>query len=295
MWRATFGLSTAALALLSLLTSGAAAEVSVSATTLPPQLVYPAVREVTYRIEIRTGAGPSELTINESRPSWSTRPGVRTGAPARHTTSSLEGPGELIVGPIAVPSPPAYPARAGLVVLCDDPDLGPTISGQQLRLPARSSSVLVSRWQLSRRPPFSFTDYRPRLTLTELTEGGKSQPISLPKPQIAGPVGVPMRLLRNPPGRVGHVLRIRGRTDPALNGQLITLRLFGPRSSRARTIIPRPQQFRTIARVRVDRLGRFELRWRPRRGGLYGAYPSYLSQSPGRLRDRGCPIPLKVR
>jgi len=80
MWRAAFGLSTAALALLSLLTSGAAAEVSVSATTLPPQLVYPAVREVTYRIEIRTGAGPSELTINESRPSWSTRPGVRTGA-----------------------------------------------------------------------------------------------------------------------------------------------------------------------------------------------------------------------
>lgn len=292
MRRAALGLSTAALALLSLLTPGAAAEVSVSATALPPQVVFPAVREVTYRVELRTGSSSEELIINEDPPSWATRRDVRPSLPARHTASNLEGPGELIVGALAAVSVP-YQPRAGLVLQCDDrPHSGLTITSQRLRLPAHSTSVLVARWELSRRPPFSFTDYRPRLTLIG---DGAARAISLPKPQIVGPVGVPMRLLRDGPGRVGRTQRLRGRTDPALAGQVIVLRLFGPVSARARTIVPRTQQFRTLARVRVDRLGHFDFRWRPRRGGLYGAYPAYLGQSPDRLRDRGCPVLLKVR
>lgn len=290
MWRGAMGLGVTALALL--LAPGAGAEVRFDAVTTPPEIGFGSPDEVTYRIEIRTGATPAEFRIADDPPSWGTRRDVRPGAPARHTGSELEGPGELTIAAVSAATP-ALPLRAGLVLSCGERiDSGLTITGEMLRIPARSTSTLTSRWSLSEIPPFAFTDYRPVLR----AEGpGISQRIDLHKPRIVGPVGVPLRLLRDGPRRAGRTQRIRGRTDPQLAGRTVVLRLFGPVSWRDRTAVPGTQDFSTLARVKVNRLGYYDYRWKPRHGGQYGAYPSFLGKEGFRLRDHGCPIPLKVR
>ncbi|MEJ7824879.1 MAG: hypothetical protein WKF48_05595 [Solirubrobacteraceae bacterium] len=290
MWRSAIGLGSIAAALL--FAPGAGAEVRFNAVTTPPEIGFGSPVEVTFRIEIRTGATPAEFEIAEDPPSWGTRRDVRPGAPARHTGSELEGPGELTIAAV-VAAIAAPPLRAGLLLSCGERiDSGLTINGGMLRIPARSTSTLISRWSLSESPPFGFTDYRPVL---KAKGSGISQRIDLPKPRIVGPVGVPLRLLRDGPRRAGRTQRIRGRTDPQLAGRTVVLRLFGPVGWRDRTVVPDTQDFRTLARVKVNRLGYYDYRWKPRHGGQYGAYPSFLGKEGSRLRDHGCPIPLKVR
>ncbi len=290
MWRRVIRLSVTAAALL--FAPAAGAEVRFDAETTPPQIRSSSPDEVTYRIRIQTDAAPAEFRIAEEPPTWATRADVRPGTPARHIGSELEGPGRLIFATVHG-DPGPLPARAGLILPGNVPiGSGPMITDQRLSIPAHSSSTLVSRWTLSQHPPFSFTDYRPVLR----AEGtGISQRIMLPKPRIVGPTGVPLRLLRDGPRRAGRTQRIRGRTDPQLAGQTIVLRLFGPVSWDDPTVVPKTQDFRTLARVKVNRLGYYDVDWKPRHGGQYGAYPSFLGKAAFRLRDHGCPIPLKVR
>lgn len=272
--------------------SAPASAAQFEASTMPTETVFPTTGEVTYRVSMLAGPSDEDLRIEQIAPSWRQQ-GVRAGAPAYHVQTSLEGAGQFMPGPIAISSQPGGPAR-GLVLSCGgtEPFAAQFPFRDTVHLPAGARATLVTTWRLSRQAPFSFTDYRPRLTVTSV---GITQPIILPRPRLAGLSGVPVRLLANKSGRVGRIMRVQGNTDPALAGERISLRLIGPVSYKAQTVFATPGRFRTIARVRVDRLGRFEYRWRPRRGGLYGAYPAYLGQPPGIVRDRGCPSLLKIR
>lgn len=276
------------------LTSSSPAEaVTFEASTSPAEVAFGSTREVTYRIDMVGGPVDEVVDFQQSPPSWP-HPVARPGTPAYPIGTSLEGPGDLMPGPIAVVSPPALASR-GLILRCGggvfaSPEFGARTA--KVRLPAGARSTLVMTWQLSNLPPFPSTDYRPRVTAAS---GGQTQTVVLPQPRVVGPTGVSLRLLGDPPGRAGRTLRIRGRTDPALAGERISLRLVGPVSARREpAVVATPGRFRTVARVRVDRLGRFEYRWRPSRGGFYGAYPVYLGK-PGILRDRACPIAIRVR
>jgi hypothetical protein len=269
-----------------------AAAAQFEASTIPTEAVFPSTREISYRIDVLAGTSDESFVLTQAPPSWP-QGGVRAGAPAYHVQTSLEGSGELIPGSIAA-SPPG-PSR-GLVLPCDGAERfapGPPFGARRdlVRLPAGARATLVTTWRLSTQAPFSSTDYRPRITATV---DNMSQLILLPSPQIAGPTGVPIRLLKAGPGDAGKIVRVRGRTAPALVGQRLSLRVTGPVRPSARPVVATPEQFRTIARIRVDRLGRFDYRWRPRRPGLYGAYATYLGQPPAVLRDRSCPILIKV-
>lgn len=266
------------------------------ATSTPVDVVFPTTREVTYRVSIVADASDETLEIEQGAPTWGEQAIYRAGAPAYHVQTSLEGPGQFTPAPIAVPTPPG-PSR-GLVLPCDGAERfapRPPLGSRRgtLRLPAGAQTTLATTWRLSSQAPFASTDYRPRLTATR---GNMSQDIFLPRPRIVGPTGVPIRLLTSKQGRAGRTMKVRGRTNPALVGERISLRLIGPIKSNAHpAIVASPGKFRTVARARVDRLGRFEYRWHPRRAGLYGAYPDYPGRPPAILRDRGCPVLIKIR
>ena len=270
----------------------AAGGVIYETSVMPEETVFPATREVTYRISMLGGERSETVRLEFAPPGWA-RPGARRGAPAYAGLTSLEGPGTFMPDAIA-PSPPA-PQDRGLALPCGEDAVAVATRRGTVQVPAGVRVTLVTTWSLSRQAPFAFTDYRPDVTAA--VTGGAAHTVDLPRPRIVGPAGVPLRLLPvNRPGRAGGSIRVRGRTDAALAGEKITLRLFGPVSSHRRpALVATPERFRPVARARVDRLGRFEFRWRPAQRGQYGAYPLYRGKPGVILRDRGCPIRLVVR
>lgn len=274
-----------------LISAPAAAGVSFEASVMPAEAAFPVTREVTYRIDMLGAEHDETVRIELAPPRWS-RSGTRSGAPAYPGATSLEGAGTFMPDAIAA-SPPA-PRERGLALPCGEEVVPVGIRRGTVQLPAAARATLVTTWHLSRQAPFAFTDYRPRVTAVV---AGVSYAIELPRPRIVGPVGVPLRLLHiKRPARAGRAIRVRGRTDAALAGATIMMRVVGPVSARRKpAVVATPERFRPAGRARVDRLGRFEFRWRPTRRGQYGAYPLYLGKAGVILRDRGCPIRLVVR
>jgi hypothetical protein len=159
-------------------------------------------------------------------------------------------------------------------------------------LPPRSTSTLVARFLMAG-PPLRRTDYR----ATFAVGGGGDdtlvgdQEIRSDSPRVRPPFGTHITLSTRPrtpyfPGarrlRRGQAIEIRGRTERSLRGQRMVLRYrYNPPRGRTRQ--------RTLARVRIDRRGRFRYRdWRPRRRGSYRLFARYRPRSASRVRDESC-------
>jgi hypothetical protein len=175
----------------------------------------------------------------------------------------------------------------------------------ELSLPARTRSAITVGARVSRDPPWPGTDYR----LVFVIDRGRLR-VRSPRPRLTGRRGVQIHLSTRPRTAPlfdflhfdkGAVLRpprglsIRGRTDPPVAGQLVRLRVAYDRELLERFQRFPPDRSRLLARVRVNRRGRFIYRWRPRRAGLYQVYATYRRQRKRLISDSSCPLGLEVR
>lgn len=272
--------------------TASAAAVTFDSAVMPTEVSFPGTREIAYRISLTGGIHAESVRIELAPPRW-VYAGSRTGAPAYHVMTSVEGPGVFM--PDARSGSPVPAQRMGLALPCGEERAVATTAGGTVQLAPAEHVTLLTTWRLSTQAPFASTDYRPHVTA--LARGTAAQTVPLPRPRILGPTGVPVQLLSpRAPAQVGRMTRIRGRTDPTLAGQAIALRMIGPVSYKRRpAVVARLDRFREVTRTRVDPLGHFEFRWRPPAAGHYGAYPRYSGRGDTVLPDRGCPVRIVAR
>jgi hypothetical protein len=152
----------------------------------------------------------------------------------------------------------------------------------------------------NRPPPLLRTDYRATFAIGAGRNDTlfRDQEVRPAEPAVLGPFGAYVRLSTRPgtpyfPGRrrfkPGQAIDIRGRTERSLRGQAIRLRYtyLPPRGA---------SRQRTLARVRIDRRGRFRYRsWRTSASGSYRLYAVYRPRSRTGTPDQSCSRGLTVR
>lgn len=299
--RHVVGVLAVAACLAGLVSEAAAEELTATATMSPETIVFPVTKEVTSRLEVRSG-DEDEVFVIEVDPPLFEHPGAgfTEGSPYGSPRFELEGAFEPI-------SLSGYIAT----IACSPVDLrthGYEPSGLRLevRLPARSSGAVVVRRPFGEAPwptPWPATDLRERFRLTNNVRGTPLVPVRRgtlererfvqpPAPKRAGSTGVQIHLTTTPAtGRTGRPrmkvqagtpITVKGWVSPPVAGARIELRYYSPEND--------DRELRTLAHVEVDDGGGFKLEgWRPRRAGYNEVWAYYEADRPGVVDDFSCP------
>ena len=273
----------------------ARAEATYRATVSPSVIEFPRTRALAYRLEVATGDRAERLELELVEPSYRPRGGFEpVGSPLDLGEPRLEGPGRLVVDSIGT-----LDFAAG----CFRGFLRTSFPRYRLELPARSRSIVVVKADVSRDPPWPRTKYG----VTFKIDRGRLK-VHSSRPRVTGRRGVQIRLWTRPrmrsffalpnfgegrPLRRMSALSIRGRTDPPLPRQLISLRVGYDRRGRYQAFPP--ERSRLLARVRVDGRGRFQYRWRPPLVGRYQLFARYRRQRARMASDISCPLGFDVK
>lgn len=290
-WRRTFAAAVLALSLLVSAPSTAGAGVAFRSTVDPPELLYPGGRELTYRLEMRTGDRQEELGLSLTPGGWGGGRFGEAGSPLAPIGVALEGPGRMELGP-ELHGDPARCLRGSVI----------HFTTVDVTLPADSISTLVARYRTGFAPPLPGARYG---LVAEASGGTLDRPVSieLPGPRLRGRRGVRIGLqtaprssdeifVEPPSIRRGQPISLSGTTDPPVAGQRIELRY---RYEGSEATGGRPAGG-VLATIRADRRGRFRHRgWRPRRRGLYRLTAAYRSQRRSLASDESCSRYFRLR
>jgi hypothetical protein len=165
-------------------------------------------------------------------------------------------------------------------------------------------ATLVAPYRTGRWAPWidsslglTFRIRRPNFPAEPPSEVPSDRDVQAPAPGPTGRLGVHITMTTTPRTswgarlptstlKRGTALTVHGRTAPPARLQWIKLRYYGPGHQRT---------YKTLARVRTDRNGRFRLDgWKPRRVGAYELWAFYTSQRKGLVSDYACPQTFKV-
>ena len=284
------GVAVAALCLAGLAAAPArAADPAFRATVSPERVVFGETKRLTYRVEVTTGESPERFKLVAA----AARQFGGQGALLFPTTDGmrLEGPGTLSAGSSAhLDQFPCHSSelrdRHGGLEFAQEYDVD---------LPAGTTSTVVVEAVVAADAPWPGDRYGMRLRAFPrhgegaTLEAGREIPVAAPEP--GGRTGAPIFLdadLPEPasgrcevPEHTGGAVELGGRTDRALAGQELVLRVVAP-GRRSAT---------DLARVRVGADGRFAgPPWRPRALGLYQVAAVYRSQDPARTDDFSVPL-----
>lgn len=270
----------------------------------PDPFAYLDTESLTYRLHITSGSQPERLRVYARAPSFIAGP-APWHSPLRLDQIVLEGPGTVL-------------NRGGSFVIGDrfcNPVL-PDMHGSnqangssiEVDLPANSTSALALPAH-----PSSSTEYAPWPGMdlavefqVEQSAGGGQQVIRSPSPSTRRH-GMQISLSTDPPGdpggcstsfrqvESGEDILVSGRADPAVAGQLMTIRAVRskPDGGPFGTRIPEGAPIE-LARVSIADDGSFAYRWRPTPAGEYTVGALYQSQSPELTNDFSNPANLRV-
>lgn len=267
----------------------ASADAATYGTTVSPNpFSYPASQQLVYRLQVTTGAAPERLWVSsDGGPSF---PGG--GKFAKLEPMTLEGPGTVVDRSgsqlfIDRFCSPAFPDTHGNASFLFTPML-------TVEIPANSTSAIALPARPYLNAPFPGMDLAVEFKVgrTPLS----AQVVRSPSPVNGGRRGLPISLRTDPQGGFGACLfplgapppsvalgkdvLVSGKTDPALAGQLMTIRAAEVLSGRLNESDPSD-----LANVRIGADGAFGYRWRPAVLGDYAVGALYRSQSPGLADD----------
>ena len=252
-----------------------AADPTFRVTVSPDPVVHGEADRLTYRVEVTTGEEPERFTLDATPLGQFGGQGVLLFP----TTDGmrLEGPGKLEPGP----------SLHGDPVPCHVSELprghGTFFRTQEyeVELEARTTSTVVFQAFIARHAPWRGDRYEMALrAYPDSARGGtldRAYLLQTPAPRPAGRSGVRIDLEADTPAsrecdapkNDGRPVTLSGRTDPALAGQELVLRVVPP-GARAAT---------ELSRVRVGGDGSFTApQWRPKALGLYQVAAAYRSQ-----------------
>ena len=270
----------------------ALADVSATVSSSPGTVAFPLTKEISYRIDVRSGDQPEVFAIGMA-PSYYNGPGATEGSPIG-SMRGLRVEGDLrngfAGGDIALPAcAPSWNRFHGYE---------PQRWVVDAQLPPNSSGALLLRREFGEHAPWPDADLRLHFRLTnDLVGPGvgtleREQELPTPAPARSGPTGVRIDLTTRPETTwaaqpvpnakitPGTPISVSGSTDPPLAGARIELEYVGPES----------RERRTLAVLDTDDAGRFELAgWRPRSAGYHELWAFYESDRPSVVDDHMCP------
>lgn len=290
--RAAVSLGAVAIAALAV-AAPARAELEMRATMQPDPVTHPATRDLSYRLDLRTGVGPERLSVELRVPRFGA-----DGEPDRMGGSPL-GP----VNGISVEGAAQLGESAALTpVLACGYGYEPRTDIVSVTLPPFSSGALIARYHTGGFPPWPDTDYRLSFIVRQAGPPGtipreQGELVQPPRPRVAASTTAPrVTLFTSPtsspiPGLrdqrsipAGRGIKVYGRVEPPGPGT-VELRYRGPSGN---------SPSRRLARVRVDQRpgrfrGRFRYRgWRPKPGN-YQVEAVYRPSQRRALGGFACP------
>ena len=289
-------LGTLVLACLLAVGPSATADAATYSTSVSPgSFSYSASQQLVYRLHVTTGAAAERLQVTTGpEPRFS-----GGGVAVRFSEMTLEGPGTVVDsrvitmhGDPACAVAPVFPFAHGVNL-----QTTPTL---EVDIPANVTTVVALPARLVHDAPWR--------TMNLAVEFRIGEPPATPaivrsqNPMNMGPYGVPIAVATDPTGEpypcfpwrsspffaprsvpLGKEVRLLGKTDPLVAGQLMTIR-----TERA------GETAKDIATVRIGPDGAFSYLWRPPTPGDHAIGAHYRSQTPTFTNDFSGPIGLRV-
>src|SRR4051794_30510733 len=285
-----FGVVLLACALVIILAAPARAATYTTSVT-PGSFTYSASQQLIYRLHVTTGASPEQVRVTAGP-----EPAFSDGVAVRFSVMTLEGPGTVVNSWLATThgdplcAPPVFPYDAHGLNLQSTPSLVADI-------PANVTTVIALPGRLVGDAPWRTTDLSAEFRIGD--PSATPVVVRSPNPANSGPYGIPIVVATVPAGvphpclplpfssppsvALGKEVRLIGRTDPLVAGQLMTIR-----TERAGDIA------RDIATVRVGADGSFSYPWRAPTPGDYAIGAHYRSQTPSLTNDFSGTVGMRV-
>lgn len=238
----------------------------------PDPFSYPGMEQVVYRLHITTGGQAEQLRVSASSPDF---PGQ--GEFLRLQSMALEGSGTVLTGGSSVLHAdrfcaPPFPDMHGEGSFISRPFV-------TVEIPANTTSTVALAATPAGDAPWPGMDLAVDFQVGPPTAPGQS--VRSISPQNSGLHGVPISVSTDPAGEpygcglstppsvaFGKPVLVRGRADPVIAGQLLTIRAARGRQAPAE-----------LATVRVGEGGLFSYLWQPAVPGEYAVGAFYRSQS----------------
>ena len=261
----------------------------------PGSFAYSASQQLVYRLHVTTGASPERVRVTAGpEPAFS-----GGGVAVRFSEMALEGPGSVVNSGVLTTHGdppcvrPVFPAAPHGLNLQSAPSL-------EADIPANATTVIALPGRLVTDAPWRTMDLSAEFRIGDLS----ATPVVVrsPNPVNNGPYGVPIVVATVPVGvahpclplqsspffsppsvTLGTQVRLIGRTDPLVAGQLMTIR-----TERAGEIA------RDIATVKVAADGSFSYPWQAPTPGDYAIGAHYRSQAPSVTNDFSGTVGLRV-
>ena len=272
--------------------SGAAVRASASAA--PETVVFPATKEIEYRLELENDGPRRSFAVSMAPAFYAYENGAGLEGSPLGRTVALRAEGALELG-VFGSSQVAHPACSPTANRYHGYEPESFTADVSL---GTGPGTLVVRRRYGDHAPWPDADLRLAFRLTNDLNGPGAgdleQELTVypPAPARGGPTGVRIGLATRPatgrpglgtPTRIagGVPIAVAGRTDPPLPGGRIALRYYAPEG---------PRELATLGVVDVDERGRFELSgWRPRAAGPYELWAFYDSTRAALTDDHACP------